>query len=122
MKRALILGLALAFGTTSAFAASFDTLDSDSNGELSRDEFYGGVADLGVYSDWDTSGDGLLDESEFDAIGQDWDYDTWDVDDNSYIDASEFYDGYYVTYDTTEDGHWDGVEWDDAGEDGLFDW
>lgn len=122
MKRSIILSFVLALGATPAFAASFDTLDSDANGELSRDEFYGGVADAGIYSNWDTSGDGLIDNTEFDAIGADWDYNTWDADGNNYVDSGEFYDGYYANYDTTEDGHWDGDEWDDAGEEGFFDW
>lgn len=122
MYRTFILGLALAIGTTPAFAASFSELDSDGNQELSRDEFYGGVADIGTYSDWDANSDGLLDENEFNEIGGDWDYDTWDADANAYVDSGEFYDGYYASYDANEDGHWDGGEWDDAGEAGIFDW
>ena len=91
MYRTFILGLALAIGTTPAFAASFSELDSNGNQELSRDEFYGGVADIGTYSDWDANSDGLLDENEFNEIGGDWDYDTWDADANAYVDPGEFY-------------------------------
>lgn len=115
---AVVLGLA----STPAMAATFSSLDENSDSQISKDEFYGSVADAGIYSDWDADSDGLINESEFDAFDYDWDYTAWDVNEDGYIDSGEFYDTYYVTYDADENGHWDNGEWDDAGEAGLFDW
>lgn len=118
-----VLAFAVAFTLTAgpALAQSFADYDDNGDKQLSKDEFYGSIADAGTYSDWDTSGDGLIDEEEFSELGYDWDYDAWDVNTDGYVDSGEFYDGYYANYDADEDGHWDGDEWDDAGEAGLFD-
>ncbi|MGX0876852.1 hypothetical protein ACSSV4_001534 [Roseovarius sp. MBR-154] len=123
MKRLKLLTAAFALATVTgpALAQSFVSYDENSDGKITKDEFYGSVADAGIYADWDTNDDGLLDEEEFGALDTDWDYDTWDADANSYVDAGEFYDGYYSSYDVDESGHWDNGEWDDAGEEGLFD-
>ncbi|MFC0267244.1 hypothetical protein [Kushneria aurantia] len=127
MRKEIILGLALALGSTAAVASSFDTLDSNGDGSVSKDEFYGSIGDWGTYSDWDTTGDGLIDEDEFDTAVADWDsdwtydYDTWDVNGDGYLDSGEFYDGIYTTWDANEDGHWQNGEWDDAGEAGVWD-
>ena len=124
MNIKLITGLAFAFGlaATPSLGATFSDYDSNGNGQISRDEFHGSIADLGVYPNWDTNDDGLLDKNEFGELGQDWDYTAWDADADGLVDADEFYDGYYASYDANEDGHWDDGEWDDAGEAGLFDW
>lgn len=116
------LGIALVLGATPAMAKSFSNYDADGNGNISKDEFYGSVADVGTYSDWDTDNDGLISDTEFDELGYDWDYDAWDADADGYLDSDEFYEGYYTAYDADEDGHWNDGEWDDAGERGLFDW
>lgn len=121
MYKQLIFGFVLALSATSAMAASFSDMDANGDGNLTNDEFYGSVADIGTYSDWDTNDDGLIDDDEFDALGYDWDYDTWDANSDGYLDSGEFYDGIYTTYDANEDGHWDDGEWDDAGDDGWFD-
>lgn len=127
MRKHIVLGIALALSSTAALAASptFNTLDSDGNGDISKDEFYGSVGDWGTYSDWDTTGDGLIDADEFGVLTSswdvDWDYDPWDADGDGYLDSGEFYDGIYTTYDLNEDGHWQNGEWDDAGEAGLWD-
>lgn len=120
MRKEMIFGIALAFASTSAFAA-FSDQDANGNGQLSKDEFYGTMADQGKYSDWDLNGDGLIDEDEFNELGYDWDYDTWDANDDGYLDSGEFYDGLYTTYDEDENGHWDDGEWDDAGDAGILD-
>ncbi|MBZ9567593.1 hypothetical protein [Modicisalibacter tunisiensis] len=120
MRKELITGILIALTSTGAFA-SFTSQDSDGNGKISRDEFYGSAADVGTYSDWDLNDDGLLDENEFGELDVDWDYDTWDANDDDYVDSGEFYDGIYDTYDVNDDGEWDDSEWDDADEDGVFD-
>lgn len=123
MQRFKLLTAALALSalTGPALAQTFATYDENSDGNITKDEFYGTVADTGTYADWDANDDGLLDEEEFGALEADWDYDTWDADADGYVDADELYDGYYTSYDVDENGHWDNGEWDDAGEEGLFD-
>lgn len=122
MKKASIIAIVMALASSPAFAATFASQDTNGDGEISRDEFYGSVADAGIYADLDTNNDGLLDENEFGALGYDWDYDAWDTNEYGFVDSGEFYDGLYASYDANEDGHWDGDDWDDAGEAGLFDW
>ena len=100
---------------------SFDTADTNNDGSVSKDEFYGLVSDAGIYSDWDYDSDGFIDENEYGDIGLDEDFDALDADDNAYVDSGELYDGYFSLYDEDEDGHWNDLEWDDAGDAGLFD-
>lgn len=100
---------------------SFDTADTDDNGSISKDEFYGLVSDAGIYSDWDYDADGFIEEDEYNEIGLDEDFGAWDVNDDTYLDTDEFYDGYFTAFDEDENGHWDSLEWDDAGDAGLFD-
>jgi len=120
MNKKLLLGITLALSTTVAFAASFENHDNNGDGKLTADEFYGSVSDIGIYSDWDTSGDGLIDENEWTTLGWGYDYNTWDANRDGWLNSGEFYDGTYNTYDANEDGYWDNVEWDDAGKAGLF--
>lgn len=120
-KKLIALGAALAFVSAPAFAKTFSEYDSDGDGKISRDDFYGTITDAGLFPDWDTDSDGLIDEDEFNEIGAEWDYDAWDENEDGYVDSGEFYDGYHMTYDANEDGHWDDGEWDDAGEAGIFD-
>ena len=116
-----ITGITLALGSTSVFADSFDSWDANDDDQVTTDEFYGSVGDLGTYSDWDTNDDGLIGEDEWNSLGWDYDYDTWDADNNNYLDSGEFYDGVYDTYDADNNNYWDSQEYDDAGEAGLFD-
>lgn len=120
-KKLITLAMSFALLSGSALAATFSTYDENGDSQISRDEFYGSVSDAGIYSDFDTSGDGLIDETELSDTGDTWDYDTWDENSDGYVDSGEFYDGYHANYDSNEDGHWDDGEWDDAGEAGLFD-
>jgi len=122
MKLRITSFIALSLASTMAFAASnFEAQDANGDGNISKDEFFGSVSDVGTYSDWDSDSDGLLTEDEFNEVGWDYDFVTWDVDGNSYLDGGEVYDGYFNTYDEDENGHWDDGEWDDAGDGGLFD-
>ncbi|MDF0752426.1 hypothetical protein NLU14_19530 [Marinobacter sp. 71-i] len=100
---------------------SFTFQDANDDGKISKDEYYSTLSDAGVYSDWDLDNDGFINETEFDEVGFDYDFATWDVDDNNYLDAGEIYDSYYDTYDDDESGHWNVGEWDDAGDEGYFD-
>lgn len=122
MKFHITTLIALSLSSSMAFAAGdFEFNDTNKDGNLDRNEYYGSMADASIFSDWDLDNDSLLSEDEFDEIGSDYDFDTWDLDDNNYLDAAEVYDGYYNAYDEDEDGHWNPTEWDDAGDEGFFD-
>lgn len=122
MPNYIAFTIALALASTLAFAqTTFESMDSDGDGNISKDEYYGVVGDAGIYADLDYDSDGLIDDNEFEGFGLDDDYASWDIDRNNYIDSSEFYDGYFGYYDENEDGHWDDGEWDDADEAGLLD-
>ena len=102
-------------------AAAFSDWDANNDGQLSKDEYYSGVNDAGIYADIDTDNDGFVDKGEVDAAGIDGDWDAWDADNDGYVDSDEFYEGVWTSYDVNEKGHWDGGEWDDAGDEGWFD-
>ncbi|MDW5377686.1 hypothetical protein R6258_12210 [Halomonas sp. HP20-15] len=121
MRKELIFGIALALGSTGAFAASFESQDANGDGKLSKDEFYSSVSDIGTYSDWDLNDDGLIDDNEFGKLNNDWTYGEWDANGDNYVDSGEFYDGIFTNFDADENGNWDDGEWDDAGNAGLFD-
>lgn len=104
--------------------SSFQKVDTNNNDRISKDEFYGYVGDLGVFSSWDSDRDGLLDENEYNelGLGENFaDYDAWDDDNDGFVDATEAYDHIFSGYDADESGHWENGEWDDAGDAGLFD-
>jgi hypothetical protein len=125
MRNTLILatGILLASGLAWADQSfeSFDSADTNSDGNISKDEFYGLVSDAGIYPDWDYDSDGFIDENEYNDLGLTEDFDGLDANNDSYLDADEFYEGYFSAFDGNEDGHWSGYEWDDAGDGGLFD-
>lgn len=125
MKQHILFALAavaLGFSTVGA-AADFTYSDWDDNGDgiFTTDEFYGSAADWGIYPDYDLDNDGLFNEAEYNEFGWDYDYDTWDANNDGYLHSGEYYDGVYTTFDANEDGHWDEGEWDDANEAGIFD-
>ena len=120
MRKDLILGITLAAMSGTA-AAAFDDRDLNNDNQISEDEYYGMVSDAGLFADWDTDSDGLIEPDEFDEIGVDAEFDSWDENEDSYVDSGEFYDNTFSTFDEDEDGHWDNGEWDDAGDAGWFD-
>lgn len=99
---------------------SLDARDSDGDGRVSRDDYYGLVDDLGIYPDWDTSSDGAIDRHEYDALGIKDRFDAWDTDDNSRLDKDEFIGAVFANYDLDEDGNWDADEWRAARRDGWL--
>lgn len=111
-------GLALAGGGNKP---TFETMDTNEDRSISKDEYYGSIADMGVYSDFDYDSNGLIDETEFDESTFDGDFDTWDANNDSYLDSDELYDGVFDNYDANNDDIWTQDEWDDANESGLFD-
>lgn len=121
MRNLIILAAALSLSGGVQAAQSFDAVDTDNDGNVSRDEYYDHVRDMGTYSLWDTDGDGFVEEGEFNQLGYDTDYSTWDEDNNEYLDAGEFYDGAWGYYDDDDDDYWDNDEWNEADEDGFWD-
>lgn len=125
MRKQLLLSLALTAGMLSPAVAaqSFETLDENGNGLLSQQEYNDWVSKAGNFAELDMNNDEFLDKAEFREAraNNNWDYDTFDADDDGYVDADEFYGGIYDEYDADEDGHWQFGEWDDAGEEGIFD-
>ncbi len=125
-KTSLALGVMLALGSGSALAATFDTADSNGNGKISKDEYYGYVGDIGVYGDWDLNDDGLLSDDEWAEVDYDFDYDydslsAWDDDDDGLLDDNEVYEGTFADFDLDDDDYLDADEWDDAGDSGWLD-
>lgn len=120
-KTTMTLGIILALGSGTACATSFSSLDTDANGKISKDEYYGYAGDLGVYGDWDLNDDNLLDEDEWAEIDYDYNFVAWDTDDDGYLDDDELYEGTYDYYDLNDDYFWDEDEWDDAGDAGWLD-
>lgn len=120
---ALATSILMAGGMASADVTfeSFETADTNNDKQVSKDEFYGLVSDAGIFADWDYDADGFIEENEYADIGLDSDFDSWDADNDNYLGADEFYEGYFSAFDEDEDGHWDDYEWDDAGDAGLFD-
>jgi hypothetical protein len=108
---------AAAFGQ----ARQFDDFDANDDDRITLDEWHGGMGDIGIFDDRDENRDTRLDESEFDALGLDGDFDAWDANDDNYLDDNEYYEGSFEYFDEDESGHWDGDEWDDAGDAGFWD-
>ena len=104
-----------------AQTSQFDDIDHDHDNRITLDEWHGGTADRGIFSDRDGNDDLRLDENEFDALGFDDDFDEWDTNGDDYLNDNEYYDGAFNYFDEDEDGHWDGDEWDDAGDRGFWD-
>ncbi len=118
LKHAIFTAI-LVFTGSQAFAGTFDTVDADNNGQLSKSELRSHMDSN--YSNWDQDENGKLDESEFGEIGIHDDFNSWDADHDNYLDNGEIGDGVFSRFDDDENGHWDGDEWDDAGDAGLWD-
>ncbi len=122
-KTTLALGVMFALGSGTAFAATFSEADTDGNGQISKDEYYGYVGDLGVYADWDLNDDDLLSEDEWTEVdyGYEYDFGTWDLNDDGYLDDDELFEGTFDNFDVDNDYYLDDNEWDDAGDEGWMD-
>ncbi len=121
MKTSVLTALAPLLMVTFAFAISFESTDTNHDGNITKDEFHGAAINDEVFSDWDTNEDALIDEDEYNDAQIEGDFDAWDVNNDSFLDESEFYDGTYDLFDEDGDSYWTANEWDDAVESGLFD-
>lgn len=90
--------------------------DANADGRIDRDE-WADYRDI-TYDDWDTDGDGMIEESEFErcwtvsGASHDHDlYDLWDVDGDDALNSDEFFsDDRYGDHDADEDGFLAGDE------------
>lgn len=122
MKRVTLTGAALAvMGTVAWAGGDFNGMDADGDSRVSRDEYDTYVSEVNVLEGRDTNSDGIIDESEYDVIGFESDFDTWDLNGDSYLETDEFQDGIFSHYDANDDGYWENDEFDDADEAGIFD-
>lgn len=114
IKRTLLVAIALMLTSGLAFAANGDTnmsngnsntyasMDANSDGNVSKDEFYAYYDDADVFGIWDANQDGLIDEDEFvDGL-----YGYYDDNDDGTIDDAEWEDGIMVD-DSGDNGFWD---------------
>lgn len=123
MKRQLLIVLVatmLAFAGGSAVAQS----DSSDNGASNNANKSGD----GTYQKMDADKDGQISEDEFRAYYDEAGiFDTWDVNDDEWIDDEEFADGLWDYYDEDDDGFISDAEWengimvDDYGDNGFWD-
>lgn len=117
----LIVTATLTLASPVVLAEEFKDHDTNRDGSMSEEEFYGAVESAGIYNQWDTNSDGLIDASEYDDIGVGDDFNEWDYDENDYLDAEEFYSGTFDQFDSDRDGIWGENEWDQAGDSGWLD-
>ncbi len=96
------------------------SLDTDGDGQISRDEFSASMGD-NSFGGWDTDGDGMLSQSEYEAgvSGQDnansfsnWGdrYSGWDTDKDDMLSSDEYSEGLWTQYDANQDDMWDDDE------------
>jgi hypothetical protein len=116
----LLAAASVVAGMQALAEPTFDRDDTDGDGRVSKDEYYGLVDDLGIYSDWDTSSDGAIDRHEYDALGIKDRFDAWDTNDNLRLEQDEFIGGVFANYDLDADGNWDAGEWRAARTDGWL--
>lgn len=84
------------FAVNPAFAQTFQEWDTDTNQELSQDEWTQGFGETGIFDDWDANDDGMLEEDEF----HEGVYSAYDQNDDDILDEDEF-------ADYEEDNFWD---------------
>ena len=72
MRNQITLAIAISLlGSPALAQTTFESLDTNSDGSISKDEYYGLVSDAGIYPDLDSDSDGLIEENEFEGIGLD---------------------------------------------------
>ncbi len=104
----LLLTLILSTLSGASVAATFDGMDINGDGNISKAEF----AQSGTFSDWDNDNDGRLDAGEL-AIP--WaKIARWDLNGDDYIDEDEFYEGAWTAWNTDRNGHLDEGEYAEA--------
>ena len=128
------------FETVANDEGFYDEWDADNNGNLTDDELYEGT--YGVYDEnddnqytqeefnawntawggdydyntWDTNDDNVLDYNEYNAgIGEAGVYDDWDADNDNLYSEDEVYGGLYDTWDYNNDNYLAADEYNTIG-------
>lgn len=102
-------------------AASFEEIDSDASGAISKPEYIEAVRESHTYRFWDRDDNSFIDAREFEETGITGDFAARDSDGDQFLEATEFYDAVFTAYDADEDGYWSDDEWARANADGFFD-
>jgi Ca2+-binding EF-hand superfamily protein len=108
------------FVSVTVGATSFETVDSDSSGTISKPEYAEAVRNSHTYRDWDSDDNSFIDAEEFKEAGIAQDFEQWDADSDGFLEPTEFYDAVFAAYDKDEDGRWSSGECARANEDGFF--
>jgi hypothetical protein len=108
------------FVSVTVGATSFETVDSDSSGTISKPEYAEAVRNSHTYRYWDSDDNSFINAEEFEEAGLAHDFEQWDADGDEFLEPTEFYDAVFAAYDKDEDGRWSSGEWDRANEDGFF--
>ncbi|HET6565188.1 MAG TPA: hypothetical protein VFG52_07235 [Xanthomonadales bacterium] len=120
MKQIIALLPALMFSMDLVANDSFQDVDSDSSGYISKGEFDSFTGRISRFQDWDGNQDGTLDSKEFEAIGLNAGLEDWDVNSDGGVDFFEYHKAAFRQLDHDEDQQLDPVEWLDAGKVGLL--
>lgn len=109
----------LALAAAPAFAApSFDSLDRNHDGHITKKELYGQIHD---YSNLDRNDNGLIERSEFEQSPfKAKKFSDWDANGDGEIDSKEFYDDVFRDYDKDRNGRWTRREYREARDAGVF--
>jgi hypothetical protein len=107
--------------STAVSAASFEKVDSDASGAISKSEYIEAVRESHTYRFWDRDDNSFIDAREFEEAGITGDFTARDADVDKFLEATEFYDAVFAGYDSDEDGYWSNSEWNRASADGFFD-
>lgn len=128
LTAATALAATMAFAVPGHAADNVNDWNTDNQAGLSSDEFRTGLEGTGAFDRWDTNGDNMLSQTEFNEglgynddafnarFGDDY-YTSWDANEDSNVDEDEFYDGVYSTYDTDSNAMIDEPEFGDVGDD-----
>jgi hypothetical protein len=144
MKKELMLGIAIVFGSSTALAAgeaggglddanqqasdslNFSQWDNDQSGSIERNEFRTALEDR-LWSRWDTNNSGMIDADQWSSsglhsgIGITEEFAEWDANDDFGIDRGELAAGLWDNLDKDNSNVIEYAEYDDADEQGLFD-
>lgn len=146
MKKELMFGFAIAFGSSTVLATgqagtgqddaskqdknnadlNFSQWDTDLSGSVDRNEFRTALKSR-VWDRWDTNDSGQIDADEWSSsglhsgIGITKDFAEWDANNDFGIDRDELAAGLWDSLDKDNSNVIEQAEYDDADEQGLFD-
>ena len=123
MRAASAAGLSFLLASSLALAEdqrTFTQWDTNSDGQITQQEFIRGIKNAGWMNQWDTNDDNRIGPAEFSAVNFGSNFDQWDTNGNGYLSPRELYSGIYAAYDVDGDGQWTLGEWNDARDENWF--